>query len=98
MAPAVEVHHQEGEVVERVDIGEGVVEVDAVEGGGAAPPQHDVPQVQVAMAALCPAPRRQPGVSLGPGLHLGGKRRHRLGAQEIGQLRQFVGLAPGEGG
>ncbi len=36
-------------------------------------------------------------MSLGAGLNLGGKRRHRLGTQEIGQLHQFVGLAPGEG-
>ena len=47
----VEVHQQEGQIVERVDGGDGLVELDGVEQQGPAAPQHDVAEVQVAVAA-----------------------------------------------
>ena len=55
----VEIHQQEGQIVERVDGGDGLVELDGVEQDGPAAPQHDVAEVQVAVAAAHAArPRR----------------------------------------
>src|SRR5262249_21564907 len=47
----VEVHEQEGKVVEWVDGGEGFVECDGVEEHGAASPAQDIPEMHVARTA-----------------------------------------------
>ena len=47
---AVEVHEQEGQVVEHVHGGDGLVELDGVEEDGAAVAQDDVAEVKVAVA------------------------------------------------
>ena len=59
--PAVlQVHDQEREIVEHVDAGDGVVELDGVEDPGPAVDDADVAQVQIAMAAAHEAGRQAP--------------------------------------
>ena len=61
-APALEVHQQKGEVVEQIDGGERLVELDGVEQHRLPLPEHDVVEVQVAVhaphTACCRAPRK----------------------------------------
>ena len=50
MAAAIEVHEQERQVVERVDGGDGLVELDGVIEHGPTMPHHDVCEMKVAVA------------------------------------------------
>ncbi len=54
-AAKLEVHHQEGEVVEHVDIGEGGIELDGVEQYRPAVADDNVAEVQIAVAMADPA-------------------------------------------
>ena len=49
MAPLDQVHEQEGQVIEHVDAGEIIVELDAVEQDRAVAEEHDVGEVEVAV-------------------------------------------------
>ena len=68
MALLDQVHEQEGQVVEHVDAGEIVVELDAVEQDRAVAEQHDVGEVEVAVAVADAAG----GAAAGPGAGRGG--------------------------
>src|SRR5262249_19524078 len=48
---AVKIHQQEGEIVEGVDGSQVVVELDGIEQSRAAVPEHDVAEMQIAVAA-----------------------------------------------
>ena len=96
--PALEVHQQEGEVVEQIDGGERLVELDGVEQHRLPLPQHDVVEVQVAVhaphAACCRAPRKAGARTgeLGPccpleGLSIRLGKNRRVPGKARGQLR-----------
>ena len=96
MAALEQVHDQEGQVVEHVDAGEIVVELDAVERHRPAVEQDDVAQMQVAVAVADEAG----GAALlhradragQPGLGGGRQGLHRLGREHAGRRR---GSGPG---
>ena len=93
-ATLAEVHQGEGEIVEHVDAGHALGELDGIERHRLAVDQHDVAQVQIAMAA-------PHGAGPGAARHhldmrferIGQRRRQRLGDRLIQPLALFAQLA-----
>ena len=83
----VEIHDQEGQIVERVGAGERLVELERVEQHRHTVEQHDVAEMQVAMAVPHPAggPARveQPGQALELGERRPVERRHGILGQDV---------------
>ena len=86
----LQVHQQEGEIVEHVDAGDGIVELDGIEQPRPPVEEHDIAQMQIAVAeALQPGP--------GPHVQQRGMALQVIerGSREAGRLRRCEEIAAG---